>query len=144
MRSVVAAAVVVVGGLVSSPAHAQQSTRGPARSAPWADITLVEPELVARRSDASGTWCEYRARVTLSWSGTQRLWVSQIVDGVRSAPGELSLTGSASNRTVLVTSIVAGVDRAAPLVAEAWVFSKRAPVLLDAEPSASDATCPAT
>jgi hypothetical protein len=127
-------------GQIAAPAIAGR----PAASSPWADITNVQPELVAHRSDASGRWCEYRALVTLSWNGAQRLWVSQIVDGVRSAPGELSLTGTATNRTLLVSEIVAIEGHTAPLVAEAWVFSKRAPLLLDAQPSTTNVTCPAT
>lgn len=119
MRKVlcVALGVVVLVALAAAPAEA-------GRTASSASITSVTPIFVVAGTDDCGDYCEYKAAVTLTWNGTSRLWVSQFLDGSRRAPGELRLTGSGTNVTVVVTGIRVEPGTG-PLVAELFVLSKR-------------------
>ena len=110
----------LVLGMIVVVALAAPGGAGRANTA-TASITAVRPVLVATDVDSGGAYCEYQARVTMSWNGTIRLWVSQVIDGVRQAPGERRLTGSGKNVTIVVTGI-RGAPGKAPLVAEAQVL----------------------
>lgn len=133
---VVLAAVLAVG----SPT----TTAGAGRSQPaYASISAVEPEFVGSGVDSYGSYCEYRASVTLSWSGTIRLWVSQFVDGQRQAPGEVTLKGSGDRVTVVVERIGARAGTSGPLVAEAQILTNRNRTwkVIDSEASRDEVTC---
>lgn len=130
-------AAVVVLGLAAAPAEAAKVT------AKYASITSVEPELVTTGSDECGPYCEYRARVTVSWSGTIRLWVSHYFDGVRHAPGEVWLSGSGKDVTILVTGI-RGEPGTGPLLAEAFVLIKRSWDNVVASKTSDPVTCAVT
>jgi hypothetical protein len=135
--SIVVALALAVGLADTAPAGAG----GP--RAVYASITAVEPRLVAVGTDDYGTYCEYRATVTLSWSGSIMLWVSQFVDGRRQAPGELQLSGSGKNVTVLVSGIGVRAGDKGPLVAEAQILAKKAWIVIDSEASAQPVACTA-
>ena len=121
-----------MGGVMVAPAAAGRATTPPA------SITSVVPRYVSTATDDCGTYCEYDALVTLSWTGTVRLWVAQFVDGVRHAPTGVRLTGSGTNVTLLVTGIRAEPGTG-PLVAEVFVLAKRTWTL-----AASRASAPVT
>lgn len=135
--SIGVALVLVVALAGAAPAGAG----GP--RAVYASITTVEPRLIAVGTDDHGTYCEYRAAVTLSWSGSILLWVSQLVDGRRQAPGELQLSGSGKNVIVLVSGIGVRAGDKGPLVAEAQILSKRTWIVIDSETSAQPVACTA-
>jgi hypothetical protein len=107
-------------GMVVVVALAAPAGAGRASSAS-ASITAVRAVLVTTGVDSCGAYCEYQARVTMSWNGTIRLWVSQLVDGARQAPAERRLTGSGKNVTIVVSGI-RGEPGQGPLVAEAQVL----------------------
>lgn len=128
----VALGVLVLVTLAAAPAEAGRT------QASTASITSVTPIFVTSGRDDCGDYCEYKAAVTLTWNGTSRLWVSQLLDGVRRAPGELRLTGSGTNVTVIVSGIRVEPGTG-PLVAELFVLSKRSWSL-----AASKASAPIT
>lgn len=120
--SLALAALAVV--TLAAPASAGRATSASA------SITALDVALVATGTDTGGAYCEYEARVTMSWNGTLRLWVSQLADGVRQAPGELRLTGSGRDATVLVRGIRAEPGTW-PFVAEAQVLSRKSWVVVE-------------
>lgn len=129
--------------LVALLAVAPVTPAGAGRSqTAYASISRVQPEFVAIGEDDYGTYCLFRAAVTLSWAGSIRLWTSQFVDGQRQTPGELALKGSGTKVTVVVEGIGVRHGGVGPLVAEAQVLAKRTWVIIDSEASREAVTCP--
>lgn len=124
----------LLGLVLTAPAEARP--RGT-----YASIASVEPELVAIGTDDYGVYCEYRAEVTLSWAGSIRLRVGQLVDGEQNAPSEVYLSGSGNDVTVVVSGITARRGDEGPVLARAVVQSKRTLTEIDAKASDTPVTC---
>ncbi len=139
MRRILLAALVVLvlDGMLVGPAEAARLR------APTASITAVTPVYVSSTVDAFGVYCLYRAEVTLSWSGSIRLWVGHLVDGRLSAQEEILLSGSATNATVLMPEISVRAGDEGPLGARAVVVKKTTYTVLSSAASTETLTCPA-
>ena len=104
-------------------------------------ITAVVPVDTGRTViDASGTFCEFDAQVTATWTQTSRLNVYPVISDVRNAPGELALKGAAS-RTVTVPFVLVPVGQSATFHAELLVMHRHSYQLVASGSADTVASC---